>query len=161
MLFFCYLLSTAYFTCCLFCFWFCSFLIFHFPPLGEIFAFQYIFAFLWLSVDPRIFTKHLFVVPYEINCSLLIATTKHEHLFLKKVKVELNASEETHWNVCAGKVVMPARVVLIYNFIVLLTFVIINSIFCVLKALFLFPFIFVRFFYVFLQSCAIFKTDIT
>ena len=101
------------------------------------------------------------MVPYEINCSLLIATTKHEHLFLKKVKVELNASEETHWNVCAGKVVMPARVVLIYNFIVLLTFVIINSIFCVLKALFLFPFLFVRFFYVFLQSCAIFKTDIT
>ena len=62
------------------------------------------------------------MVPYEINCSLLIATTKHEHLFLKKVKVELNASEETHWNVCAGKVVMLASVVLIYNFIVLLIF---------------------------------------
>ena len=122
LLIFCYLLSTAYFTCCLFCFWFCSFLISHFPPLGGIFVFQYIFAFLWFSVDPRIFAKHLFVVPYEINSSLLIATTKREHLFFKKVKVEFNTSEETHWNVCAGKLVMPARAVLIYNFIVLLFF---------------------------------------
>ena len=51
-----------------------------------------------------------------------MATTKREHLFLNKVKVEFNASEETHWNVCAGKLVMPAMAVLIYNFIVLLIF---------------------------------------
>ena len=62
------------------------------------------------------------MVPYEINSSLLIATTKREHLFLNKVEVELNASEEAHWSVCAGKLVMPTRVVLIYNFIVLLIF---------------------------------------
>ena len=119
---FCYLLSTAYFTFCLFCFWFCSFLISHFPPLGEIFDFQYTFVFLWLSLDPLIFAKHLFVVPNETNSSLLIATTKCEHLFLNKVEVEFNASEETHWKVSAGKLVMPTRVVLTYNFIVLLIF---------------------------------------
>ena len=39
-----------------------------------------------------------------------------------KVKVQFSASEGTHWNVCAGKLVMPARVVLLYNFIVLLIF---------------------------------------
>ena len=119
---FCYLLSTAYFTFCLFCFCFSSFLISHFPPLREIFVFQYTFVFLWLSLDSRIFAKHLFVVPYEINSSLLIATTKREHLFLNKVEVEFNASEETHWNVSAEKLVMRTRVVLPYHFIVLLIF---------------------------------------
>ena len=133
--------------CCFFCFCFCSFLISHFPPLREIFAFQYIFAFSWLSVDRCIFAKHLFGVPYEINSSLLIAPTKRGYLFLNKVKVEFNASEETHWNVCAGKSVMPTMVVLIYNFrcfINLLLFIV-NRIFCVLsfKLLFLLPFIFI------------------
>ena len=119
---FCYLLSTAYFTFCLFCFCFCSYLIYHFPPLGEIFIFLYTFVFLWLSLDPRIFAKHLFVFPYKINSLLLIATTKRGHLFLNKVEVEFSASEETQWNVSAGKLVMPTRVVLTYNFIVLLIF---------------------------------------
>ena len=153
---FCYLLSTAYFTFCLFCFWFCS----RFPPLGEIFVFQYTFVFLWLSLDPRIFAKHLFVVPNETNSSLLIATTKREHLFLNKVEVEFNVSEETHWKVSAGKLVMPTRVVLTYNFIVLL-------IFCYLLSTAYFAcwvlsyFCSLLYLSVCLQSCAIFKTDIT
>ena len=89
---------------CFFCFYFCSFLIFHFPPLGEIFAFHYIFLFLKLSVDPHIFAKYLFVVPYEINSSLLTATTKREHPFLNKVKEEFSEGlEEIYWNVWAGK----------------------------------------------------------
>ena len=75
-----------------------------------------------MSLDPRIFAKHLFVVSYDINSPLLIASTKREHLFLNTVEVEFNASEETHWNVSAGKLVMPTRVVLTYNFIVLLIF---------------------------------------
>ena len=117
------LLSTAYCTCCLFCF----FVFFHFYFLiflrcSKYSLFNILYIFLWLSVDPRIFAKHLFVFPYQINFSLLIATTKREHLFWNKVEVEFNASEETHWNVFAGKLVMPITVVLIYILIVLLIF---------------------------------------
>ena len=148
---FCYLLSTAYFTFCLF----------HFPPLGEIFIFQYTFVFLWLSLDPCIFAKHLFVFPYKINSLLLIATTKRGHLFLNKVEVEFSISEETQWNVSAGNLVMLTRVVLTYNFIVLL-------IFCyLLSTVYFTRWVLSRYFCsllylcVFLPSCPIFKTDIT
>ena len=162
LLIFCYLLSRAYFTCCCFCFCFSSFLIPDFTPLGEIFSFQYIFAFSWLSVDSRIFAKHLFGVPYKINSSLLIATNNREHLFLSKIKVEFNASEETHWNVCAEKLVMPTMVVLIYDFIVLLFF------YCYLLSTVYFAcWVLSRYFcsplYLFLCQlcCSLFKTDIS
>ena len=89
-----------------------------FPPLRGIFAFHYICLFLRLSVDPFIFAKYLFGVPYEINSSLLIATTKREHSFLNKVKEEFNAPEKTYWNVCPAKLVMPTMLALIYCFIV-------------------------------------------
>ena len=161
LLIFCYLLSTAYFMCCLFCFCFLfHFYFFIFLRWRKYSLFNILSIFLWLSVDPRIFAKHLFVFPYEINSSLLIATTKREHLFWKKVEVEFNASEETHWNVCARKLVMPITVVLIYNFIVLL-------IFCYLLSTVYFTCsVLIRFFCsllnlsVCLSSCAIFKTDI-
>ena len=137
-----------------------SFLFFHFPPLEEIFSFQYTFDIFMIERRSSYFRKAFFVFPYEINSSLLIATTKREHLFWKKVEVEFNASEETHWNVCARKLVMPITVVLIYNFIVLL-------IFCYLLSTVYFTCsVLIRFFCsllnlsVCLSSCAIFKTDI-
>ena len=116
LLIFCYLLSTAYFTCCLFLFF--IFFNSHFPTLRGIFAFHYILLFLRLNVDPFIFAKYLFGVPYEINSSLLIATTKREHSFLNKVREEFNAPEKTYWNVCPVKLVMPTMLALIYCFIV-------------------------------------------
>ena len=70
---------------------------------GVFFAIVNIFSYFYdWALDSHIFAKHLFGFPYKINSSLLIATTKREHLLLKKLKVEFNASEETHRNVLQG-----------------------------------------------------------